>query len=443
MLAGVLLWCLENFDAWRCLAISDKGDHVLELRKHIEDVARASGLVDDTPEQLFEFRTSPGAGRIVHKATGSMIDFFNTSPTAGQSSSADVVLIDEAGLINESMRELWESLFQSMATRNGLFVGCGVLSRSPMFHEMKERAKESQRVEFHYYGAVEDDEILDESTWKKANPGLGERGCAKSLEYMKGASERASKSPLAESEFRVFDLNTPIEPSAQLLCSLSDWKGCLVDELPLRKNGAFCGWDLGASRSMSAFAAYWPASGRVEFWCGFPAEPGLDARGKGDGVGQLYALAQRAGELALYDGKNIDAAAFIGDVVDDLQGQILMVGADRFRQAEAEQALQNAKLHLRMAWRGTGAGSRADGSYDIRATDRAITGRKLKIKPHLIAAEAIRPSRLRFDTAGNPALSKEKRDSRIDLLSALVMACGLAEKHGATRQRRPLRAEAV
>ena len=166
---------------------------------------------------------------------------------------------------------------------------------------------------------------------------------------------------------------------------------------------------------MSAFAAYWPASGRVEFWCGFPAEPGLDARGKGDGVGQLYALAQRAGELSLYDGKNIDAAAFIGDVVDDLQGQILMVGADRFRQAEAEQALQNAKLHLRMTWRGTGAGSRADGSYDIRATDRAITGRKLKIKPHLIAAEAIRASRLRFDTAGNPALSKEKRDSRIDI----------------------------
>ena len=44
--------------------------------------------------------------------------------------------------------------------------------------------------------------------------------------------------------------------------------------------------------------------------------------------------------------------------------------------------------------------------------------------------KAISDSSLRYDSADNPALEKARDAGRIDLLSSLVIATGLAEIHG-------------
>ena len=39
---------------------------------------------------------------------------------------------------------------------------------------------------------------------------------------------------------------------------------------------------------MTAAAAYWPAARRLEVYGAFPADPDLQERGRGDGVGDRY-----------------------------------------------------------------------------------------------------------------------------------------------------------
>ena len=65
-------------------------------------------------------------------------------------------------------------------------------------------------------------------------------------------------------------------------------------ELPPRVGGAFLGFDLGGSTSMTSAVATW-ASGRLEVWAALPAVPSLRDRGRADGVGDAYQRMLRPG----------------------------------------------------------------------------------------------------------------------------------------------------
>ena len=442
MLAAALLWqLLHGREGFRANITSDTGAHCAEIRLHMKEIAEASGLIDDGPPdtQWLTFFTGPQAGRAVSHVTGGEVHFLTSGPTAGQAGGADWSIVDEAGLLKEAQRPLWNSLYQAVSARSGRFIAVGVQGRGPMFGELRERSTASDRVSFHYYG-TDGADLDDKEAWKAANPGLGK---IKSLAYMEAASEKASKSQLDEIDFRLFDLNEPVEKSEELICSLSDWRGCLTETPPPRTGRCFFGFDLGGSRSMTAAAAVWE-NGRAELWAAFPDEPDLLRRGEIDSVGRLYKAAQGAGELWTYTGKHCDAGAFLVDVLDALQGEfIVFAGADRYRQAEIEKVLQEAKIRLPMVFRGTGAGAKADGSFDVRAFDKWLTTAKLQLPPHLLIAQQIKDSRLRYDTGGNPALDKSGKNARVDLLSALLFAIGLCERHGAKPRKTPLRAVTV
>ena len=442
MLAAALLWqLLHGREGFRCLLTSDTGEHSAEVRRHMRELAEASGYLDDGPasEQNVAFFSSPQAGRAVSNLNGGEVHFLTSGPTAGQAGGADWSIVDEAGLLGENQRELWNSMYQAVGARSGRFIAIGVQGRGKMFAELRNRSTDSERVAFHYYG-TDGANLDDREAWKASNPSLGK---IKSVEYMQAASEKAAASQLDEVDFRLYDLNESVEKSAELICSLSDWRGCIADNPPPRTGRCFFGFDLGGSRSMTAAAAIWP-NGRAELWAAFPDDPDLLKRGEADNVGRLYMASERTGELATYPGKHCDAGAFLCDVLDALQGQqVVCAGADRHRQAEIEKVLTDAKIRLPVVFRGTGAGSKADGSFDLRSFDKWVTTKKLQLKAHLLAAQAISDSRIRFDQAGNPALDKSGNNARVDLLSALLFALGLCEKHGAKPRKRPLRAEAV
>ena len=440
MLAAALLWqLLHGREGWRANITSDTADHCAEIRRHSREIAEASEIIDDAQDQYIDFYTGPQAGRAVSNVNGAEVHFLTSGPTAGQAGGADWSIIDEAGLLKENQRDLWNSLYQAVSARSGRFIAVGVQGRGPMFAELRERSTDSQRVSFHYYG-TDGADLGDREAWKAANPGLG---TIKALSYMEAAAEKASKSQLDETDFRLYDLNEPVEKSEELICSLSDWRQCLTEDPPPRTGRCFFGFDLGGSRSMTAAAAVWE-NGRAELFAAFPDDPDLIARGEKDSVGRLYKAAETAGELATYPGKHCDAGAFLLDVLDSLQGeQIVFAGADRYRQAEVEGVLTGAKIRLPMIFRGTGAGTKADGSFDVRAFDKWITTANLQLPPHLLIAQQIKDSRLRYDTGGNPALDKSGHTARVDLLSALLFAIGLCERHGAKPRKRPLRAATV
>ena len=178
--------------------------------------------------------------------------------------------------------------------------------------------------------------------------------------------------------------------------------------------------------SLSAVAAYWPRSARVEYWAGVASVPSFGTAGQNDGVGDLYVLAAESGELAAYgDGRVIDRAEFLADALDALEGSTLAaLGGDRYRAAEIEPVLKAAALPASCAivWRGQGAGQFAHGSRDVRAFQSAVEGGRLLVVDGLLAAHAYAGCCLRRDPSGNPALDKSRASSRIDLLSALVIA---------------------
>ena len=211
-------------------------------------------------------------------------------------------------------------------------------------------------------------------------------------------------------------------------------------ELPPRVGGAFLGFDLGGSTSMTCAVSTW-TSGRVEVWAALPAVPSLRDRGRADGVGDLYQRMADRGELKTYAGRVTDVSMFLRDVAAEV-GPVRRAGADRFRVAEGRQALEDARVSWPMSWRGTGAASRADGSHDVRAFQRAVISGRLRCVESVLMASAIKEATVRQDEAGNPALFKSRSRGRIDAVQAAVIALGLAELAPAA-PRRPLRLVAV
>ena len=76
-------------------------------------------------------------------------------------------------------------------------------------------------------------------------------------------------------------------------------------------------------------------------------------------------------------------------------------------------------------FRRVGAGK--DGGRDVRAFQRLVLQRRLAMAENLSLVTAIAKSTLRRDGNGNPGIDRATGRGRIDVLSAAVIACGLAE----------------
>lgn len=388
-----------------------------ELKAQMQAIAEASDLEGLT------FYRSPVPGYVT--GPDGRVDILSADKSAGHASGFDDAIVDELGLLSEKDRELINGMRSSVSAKDGRFIALSIQGDAPFTQEIIDR-KDDPGVAVHHYAAPEVCSLDDRKAWHSANPGI--RAGIKSLDYMIAESNRVLATPADQPAFRAYDLNQPQSPSRVMLCDTGDWLQCETDDLPERGGPCIVGFDLGGSSSMTAAVALWPETKRVEVWAAFPNTPNLKDRAESDGCRGLYQRMEQAGELKLYPGRVLDVSAFLGDVAVSLAGErIIMAGADRFRRAEAVQALEKAKVNWPMIWRGTGAHAKADGSHDVRATQRRILSRRLAVALSLVMRSAIANSMLRFDPAGNPALLKWKEKGRIDALSALVIACGLAE----------------
>ena len=423
--AGIAVYLLGRLagplrsDGYRCGVCSVSRAKASELWMQCQQIADASGL-----DGLL-FRKVP---RAITSSSG-RIDILSADKPAGHASGFDDAIIDELGLIPERGRELVAGLRSSVSARDGRFMALSIQGDSPFTTEMLQR-KGSPGTAIHHYTAPADCRIDDESAWHAANPGIAIG--IKSLAYMRHEARRVLDVPSDQSTFRAFELNQRQDPSREMLCSVTDWQSCVVreDRLPEREGPAVVGFDMGGSASMTAAAALWIRTGRMEFWGAFPDTPGLADRGLSDGVGNLYERMHDRGEVAIYSGRVTPVDGFLRDVAGRLDGEdIIAAGADRYRKAEALQAMESADVRWPMQWRGTGASPKADGSHDVRAFQRLVLTRTLRTSSSLMMASAISESSIRRDAAGNPALSKARDKARIDCLQASVIAAGLGELH--------------
>ena len=314
-------------------------------------------------------------------------------------------------------------LLSSTSAKDGRLIAISVMGDSPLTAELVQRRADPSVV-VHAYHAPAGCALDDEAAWRAANPGLG---TIKSLSYMRDMARRAAALPSEQSSFRAFDLNQTGNPVADAVVALSVWEAVERQPKPERSGLCFVGFDIGGSVSLTAAAAYWPDTGRLDTWGGCGDTPDLLARGEADGVGGRYMTMADRGEIRTYPGRVTPVSLFLQWVVEELDGAIVeLAAADRYRRAEAQDSLDSAGVNWPMDWRAQGAGQQ--GSEDIRAFQRAVEGGTLRPGESLLLKSAIGESILRYDSNGNPALNKGRQRGRIDALSAAVLAVGMGSR---------------
>ena len=413
LLLGFLVGPLKS-RGWRGGVASISKEKAGELKAQMQAIAEAAGLPG------LRFYRSPAPGR-VESATG-MVDLL-AADTGAHASGLDLAVFDEIGLVPESQREFVASLRSSTSAKAGRFLALSIHGHGPFIPEMLVR-RNDEGVCIHLYQPDASAALDDEAAWYAGNPGLG---TIKSLEHMRHEARRVLATPGDQAFFKAHEMNLPQHPGKQLIVSPADWEKCLTRK-PERVGRCVVGFDLGGAAAMCSLVAYWIETGRVECYAAFPGEPALDVRGKRDGVGNLYCQLNAAFELWTYEGTRVTPVAqFLEDCADKLHGSpVTVAGADRFRKAEAEEAMQKAGLPWPLTWRGTGASKTADGSFDVRAFQRLVLLGKWHVAHGAaVLTQAIAGAGIRYDEAGNPALDKQKGLARIDPLQAGVIAAGL------------------
>ena len=401
-------------EGWRCGVASLSREKAGELRSQVEAIATASGL------EGVQF-WKRGAPSITTEGGGS-IDILSADKNAGAASSYDLACVDELGLMAEKHRPLVNSMRSSISAKRGKFLALSVWGDGPFCGEIVKR-RDDPGVAVHLFQPAPDCALDSEAAHHAANPGLI---CGiKSIEYMKAEARRVLATPSDQSSFRALDLNLPGSPSKELVCSPSDWQACVVpaSELPARSGPGYIGFDAGGSSSMTAAAAYWPETKRLEIYAAFPATPNLIDRGVADGVGRIYQEAFERSELQVYDGRVTPIGAFLLSLAAALEGaEIAGAASDQYRRAEVQGALEAEALEWPWSWRRMGAGPQ--GSGDVRAFQRIILRGEFRTVPSLLMPLALKSTFLRRDGNGNPALERGNT-GRIDVLSATVLAAGL------------------
>ena len=406
-------------EGWRGAVCSVSKEKAAELRLQVAAIAEASDL-DVT------IKRSPYPGAII-SASGSF-ETLSADRSAGHASSFDLVIVDETGLFPERSRDLLGGLRSSVSAKAGRIMHISIRGDSPLFREILDNPATAATI----YAAPEDCDIGDRAAWAAANPGLGS---IKQTSYMAAEVNRIQSGALAdEPSFRAYDLNLALDPTREMICSPSDLRACFVDELPPRSGPVVLGIDAGEATSATAAVAIWPETSRVELWMGFGDKPDIRKRAKQDDAPYVQMIER--GELKLYPGRVTNVAAFLSDVAGDLAGcRVIAAAADGYKDSEIRDWLDRADVRWPVTFRRVGAGK--DGGQDVRAFQRLVMQGKLSMRESLALVTAISKSTLRRDGNGNPGLDKANSRGRIDLLSAAVIAVGLAEPMmGKVRQRR-------
>ena len=258
------------------------------------------------------------------------------------------------------------------------------------------------------FAARKGDPPFQRRTWKRANPSLDHLPDLEKTIRKEANLARQDESLVPQ--FEALHLNLGVSDTAQaMLLDADTWTR--LERLPdAPREGAYIlGLDLGANAAMTAAAAYWTHTGRLECFAVFPERPSLPERGLKDGVGALYQRMHNRGELHIAGDRLPDYAWILRKAIADW-GVPVAIAADRFKENDLLQVLEGMGFpQTHVVWRGMGF---RDGGEDVRQFRAACLENRVKPLPNLLLRAAMSESVVDVDAAGNSKLVKQQSGGR-------------------------------
>ena len=388
---------------------------------------------DLSDREVWRVQDSSNRAIIEYRATGARVRCIGSDPSKAHGLRPALALLDEPAQWDTAKSERMLA-----AIRTGL----GKTPRSKMIalgtrpaddsHWFSKMLEDSGTADYSQLHAVSTgDNPFSKVAWRKANPSMDH---LPSLEKeIRSEATLARKDPSMLAAFEALRLNAGISDTVQsTLLDVGTWERIEGNDAE-REGRCFWGVDLGTTAAMSAVAAYWPATKRLEVLSAFPNEPDLGERGLRDGVGRLYIEGFNLGELIQTGGAAVDIGELISAAKDRF-GPPAGIAADRWREGELKDALKAARVPLtRFELRGMGW---KDGAEDVRGFRRACLEGDVMPVESLILASAMAFARVVMDPAGNSKLSKNTQGgrrlkARDDAAAAAILAVGLAVRQPA------------
>jgi phage terminase large subunit-like protein len=275
------------------------------------------------------------------------------------------------------------------------------------------------------YSAPKDSDPWSPTTWKLANPALGDFRSLKDVERL---ALQAQKMVAAEASFKNLILNMRINATEHFISS-AVWKACgsPVDVSSLKGRPCYGGLDLAASRDLSALVLAFEADDGTFDLLPFFWLPDDDLREREDTDGAPYVRWRESGFLLTAPGKTMDPEV-IARKLAELHGQyqIRALAHDRWRVEDLRRELSAIGTELLLVPHGQGY---KDMTFAVEVFERLTFEQKLRHGNNPILTWNVSNARVTADPANNRKPDKIKSTGRIDGLVAACLALSVATRH--------------
>lgn len=272
------------------------------------------------------------------------------------------------------------------------------------------------------------DPLEDESSWKLANPALGD---FRSLKEMRTEAEKARRIPGRASAFRRLYCNQAKEDEADRFIRVEEWLDCQHDYAAEDLAGQRCygGLDLGSTRDLTSFALYFPdADGATLSWSWCPADH-IEQRSETDRVPYLDWV--EAGHIEATPGRATNKRAVVLKLAELVQTySVQAIAFDPWGMPEVERILDEEGIVLPLKKHPQ---AYSEMSPSLTAFEEQVLNRELRHNGNPVLTWALTNVTLSSDASGNRRPDKARARERIDPVVALIMAVGIHAREPAER----------
>lgn len=382
---------------------------------------------------------SSNRARITHRPTGARVRCIAAKPETAHGLAPALAILDEPAQwpVNTA-----EKMLAAVRTAAGKLPGSRrwmIGTRPEDESHFFEKALRGGPAAFamRFAADPEGDEFAEDQ-WLAANPSLPHLPDLREAIAAEAEAARA-EGGAALASFRALRLNMgESDEVTAVLLDAAAWQRIETPDAPAEGPWVL-GLDLASGAAMTAAAAHWMDTGRLEAVAAYPSVPDLRARGRFDGVGDLYQRIHRRGELVVNGTHAIDLPAFLAGLRDRRWGTPVAIYADRFRGRELREALARAQFpRVPLCLRGQGY---KDGSEDVRGFRAACLEGHVRPVPSLLLRSALREARTVSDTAANAKLARKgegggrRARGRDDAIAAGILAVAAVHRNRRKRQR--------